>query len=287
MLASIGHFLASHAIALFMLSVGLRTGHVILREMVTTRRTMTLRALAAVWIGVPLLTLALLYVLRPGPLDAATLMVMAICPGVPLLLRKSDKAHGDRDTALIVLIAALLTAVVLTPAWAALLRQFTPLHLVVAPRDELAVVLPKVLLPFALGRIVHHLAPRLAAPLAKVANALFLVGVAAILIAVIVKRPISLSDLSGRGAIAAFLIALGSALLGYMSTRGPIGERSAIAFAGAFGNPMLALTILAQSYSFEAFSLIGIYIVIRTLAFVPFSLWLNHERKHHQGLTYA
>jgi BASS family bile acid:Na+ symporter len=288
MLASLAHTLAMHAIAMFMLSVGLRTDRYVVRDALLHHRGHLIHAAVAVWIAVPLLTLAVLYTLRPPPYSIATLMVMAICPGVPLLLRKSDKAHGNRDTALSVLIMTVVTAVLMTPFWALILERFTPLDLKVHPRDVVLVVFPKVLLPYIVGRIIRELSPRVAKPLAKIAYGVFLAGGVVVLLALIFKHPISVRDLSVRGILASLVIALGSAVLGfYAEYRAPLEHRTAIAFAGAFGNPMLALAILARSYDFQALGFVALYVIVRVIAFIPVGLWLNHRGTTHQGPSYA
>lgn len=287
MLASIGHVLATQAIAMFMLSVGLRTERDVVVIMLRERRGLVLRALLAVWLAVPLLSLAILYVLRPPPLSAVTLMVMAICPGVPLLLRKTDKAHGDRDTALIVLLATLATATVLTPAWAIVLDRITVLDLHIRIRDVLVVIVPTVLVPYVLGRIIYAISPRAASVLASIANALFLAGLLIIAIVLVVKTGLGLREISVRGALACILIGFGAAAIGYFATHAGFARQTSIAYAAAFGNPALALAVMAQSYAEKVAPLIVLFLVLRTLAFVPFNIRLRHGRRTKQGLTYA
>src|SRR5262245_60572241 len=108
MLATIAHFLAGYgAIGMLMLTAGLRTDRALVRDLgVRWRRVM--RALALVWVVVPLFALGVLYVLRPSQMGAITLMVMAICPGVPLVVLRAQRAQGHPRTTLLLLI---LTAV--------------------------------------------------------------------------------------------------------------------------------------------------------------------------------
>ena len=287
MLASIGHALATHAIAMFMLSIGLRTDRDVIVLMWREHRGLVLRALLAVWLAVPLLSLAILHVLRPPPISAATLMVMAICPGVPLLVRKTDKAHGDRDTALIVLIATLATAIVLTPAWAIVLDRITPLELHIRMRDVLFVIVPTVLVPYVVGRIIRTMSPRVATVLASIANALFLAGLGVIAIVLVVKTGLGAREISLSGAAACILIGLGAAAIGYFATRSGFARQTSIAYAAAFGNPALALAVMSRSYPAKAAPLIVLFLVLRTLAFVPFNIRLRHEHGTHGGATYA
>jgi BASS family bile acid:Na+ symporter len=287
MLASIGRLLATHAVAMFMLSVGLRTSHQVVVTMLREQRGLVIRALVAVWLGVPLLALAILYALRPPPLSAATLMVMAICPGVPLLLRRTSRVHGDRDTALIVLLTTLATAIVLTPLWALVLDRITPLELHFRMRDVVVVILPTVVVPYVLGRIINVKWPRVAARLAPIANALFLIGLGLIVVMLVVKTGLGLREISLRGAIACIVIGFGAGAIGYFATSARVDQRTAIAYGASFGNPALALAVMSRSYPAKAAPLIVLFLVLRTLSFVPFNVWLHRERKTQQGLTYA
>src|SRR4051812_10844574 len=61
MLASLAQTLAMYAIAMFMLSVGLRTDRYVVRDALVRHRGHLIHAAVAVWIAVPLLTLAVLY----------------------------------------------------------------------------------------------------------------------------------------------------------------------------------------------------------------------------------
>jgi predicted Na+-dependent transporter len=214
-------------------------------------------------------------------------MVMAICPGVPLLLRKTEKAHADRDTALIVLLATLSTAIVLTPAWALVLDRITVLDLHIRIRDVVVVILPTVVVPYVLGRTIYTLSPRVAAPLASIANALFVAGLAIILVVLVVRTGLGLGQISLRGALACILIGFGAAAIGYFATHAGFARQTSIAYAAAFGNPALALAVMARSYEEKAAPLIVLFLVLRTLVFVPINLWIRHGRSTQQGLTYA
>ena len=81
MLATITHFLATHFLAMLMLSVGLRTDRALFHEL-RARGPLLARALVIVWLIVPMLALTVLYALRPPQFVAITLMVMAICPAL-------------------------------------------------------------------------------------------------------------------------------------------------------------------------------------------------------------
>lgn len=274
MLSTILHFLAAHAIVALMLSVGLQTDHSVFREL-AARWKLVARALAVVWIGVPLLALIMIGLFQPHPIGAATMLVMAISPGVPLVLPNARKAHGDYETALLVLISTAITALVMVPLWSAILDRVTPLRLPIAPIDVAVTLIPTLLIPFAVGRITTDLSPRLAGKLARVFTILFIVGFVLLILGMLAKSLPMLRHLSLRGLVAVVLLTLGSAAMGYAAGGPRPGARISIAFASALGNPALAIAIATRSYPERAaLPLIGAYLVLRTLSLIPFRLWL-------------
>jgi BASS family bile acid:Na+ symporter len=274
MLQAVGHFLAAHVIALFMLTVGLRTDRLVLREL-TERWRDLLRALAIVWLGVPLLALAVVHVAAPSPFEAMVLVVLAICPGKPLALRHTKRAHGHHRMSLLVIISTALTAIVLVPGWAFLVSRFTPHQLAFGPDDVAAILVPTVLAPYAVGWGIHMLSARVARVLAQVVEVLFFVGLALFVATEVLRGLPGLWGLTLTEILAAVAISLGAAILGYVASTDPTDRRIAVAYAAALGNPALALGVLAHSEHAVAISLVAMFVVLRALALVPFDLWLH------------
>jgi BASS family bile acid:Na+ symporter len=276
MLATVASFLASHAVAMLMLSAGLHTQSSILLDFHARRRVLA-RAVMVVWLAVPLLALVVVYLVRPAPLHATTLLVMAVCPGVPLVLRRSKQSRGDAKTTLLILIATALTAFVMIPLWMLVLNRVAGLALTMGLRDVATVLVPSIVLPFVIGRIVVVLSPRIAKPLAAIAEALFIAGLAVIVIAVISHAGASFRELGARELLAAVLVPLGAAALGYWAGRPAIGDRVSTTYAAALGNPALALAVMAHSQHSKVPALIA-FLVMRGLALLPVKLMLRRAR---------
>jgi bile acid:Na+ symporter, BASS family len=258
-MATLAHFLAAHAIALMMLSVGLRTDQAIVRDL-KTRWPLLLRALAAVWVAVPLFALLVVHVVRPDPASAAVLVILAICPGVPLVLSKSRRARGDPRTSLLVLISTALTAIVVVPIWSAVLS------LPIRPLEVARVVLAMVLLPFVIGRGINELAPRVAAPLAAVAHWLFLAGLVLLALGAMKLGAPALRELNARDIVAAVVIPVGAVAVGALAAWKPRPQRISVGFAAALGNTALALAVVANAPA--SVSLIIAFVVLRALVLI-------------------
>lgn len=277
MVETILNLLARHAVALLMLSIGLRTPSAIVRDL-ASRRAVLARALLVVWLAVPLLALAAIYLIRPPPMSAAALMVMAICPGVPLVVGRARRARGDPKTSLLVLVATAITALVMVPLWLAVLSRMSPLDIPYGLSDAAAVLLPSVLAPFVVGRIIVVLWPRGAAQLAKVAQALFVLGFGILVVTVLARMMPALRTLGLRDFLAAFLIPFGAAAIGYVAGAHERDDRISLAYAAALGNPALAVSVAAHSSAgHEAVPVMLAFLLVRGLALFPFTLWFKQK----------
>jgi BASS family bile acid:Na+ symporter len=280
MLRTLLMFIAAHSIAALMLSAGLLTDHAVFRELVT-RWKLVVRALAVVWIGVPILAVIVVEVLHMRSVATATLLVVAICPGVPMVLESSKLAHGDRDTTLLVLITTAIAALVMVPLWTAILARATPLELSISPRAVALVLVPNVLFPFAVGRIVSLVFPRIARPLGRACSIVFFVGIAIFVVVIVIKGVPVLRQINVRGVAGVVIVTLGAAIMGYFAGRPRPEDRVSVAFAAALGNPMLATAVVAPIFpSAEALPIIAAYLLLRTATLIPFNLWL---RRHGSG----
>jgi len=238
------------------------------------------RAMSIVWLLVPCLAVAIVYFVHPRNIEAATLLVMAICPGVPLVVYRSKKSYGDPKTTLLVLLATALSSFFMIPLWAAVLSRTTPLELTIGMREVAGVLLPTLLIPYAIGTVIGDLAPRIAKPLASVAQALFIAGAVVVLIAIVRQLGASFSEVGPRGYLAAVLIPVCAAGLGYAASQpAALDDRISITYASALGNPALCLAIMAHSFDVKVVALVVGFVLVRAIALVPFNLWFKHRSR--------
>jgi BASS family bile acid:Na+ symporter len=274
---AIARFLAAHAVALLMLAVGLRTPSAIVAD-IAGRWSTLMRALAVVWIAVPLLALLVVYALQPPPTAAGTLIVMAICPGVPLVLGKSKRSRGDATLSLLVLIATAITALVLVPLWAAVLTHVSSFELTFGMRDAAAVLVPNVVLPFAVGRVIREAAPRIARPAQVIAELLFFAGIAILVVVALVRSGSAIRLLTVRDVAAAALISIGAGALGYIVAPSSHPARVSLTYAAALGNPALALSVMMLSYRHvKVVPFVLAFVLVRAVALLPFSLLFRRQ----------
>jgi bile acid:Na+ symporter, BASS family len=269
----IAQLLASNAIAMLMLSAGLSTDRALVRDLAQDWRFL-LRTLAIVWLVVPTVALVVIRIVQPTPMAAVTLGVMAVCPGVPMVIGRSHRSQGDARTTLSILIATAVSALVMVPLWIAIVRRVMAYEVATGPREIALVVLPSVLLPFVAGRLVVAVSPRIAHVLAKVARVLFMAGIVTIVLIVIGKRLFAFDELGWRDVVAGLLVPALAVTVGYTATASAKPRRVSVAYAAALGNPSLAAAIISASYAFKPMALILTFVVLRVVALIPFNRWV-------------
>src|SRR5262249_54424669 len=143
------------------------------------------------------------------------LLLMAICPGMPLLLATTRSVEGAAGTAFVALLLTATIEPVLIPYWTRLLSVVHPADLTVQPRHVLAVLVPTVFIPVAVGFAVRLLAPRAAPAVARVSNLVGVVGIAMDLLVVLIQGAPLLVHVPLRAFAATAVVTLGDAAIGY------------------------------------------------------------------------
>lgn len=240
------------------------------------------RALVAVWIAVPVLTILVIAALDVRGLPAITLLLMAVCPGLPLVLFSTRSVGGAVSAAFGALLLTAATEPLLLPLWTRILTRALPLDLVIAPRHVLAVLGPTVMLPVALGLAIHRISLRAATSLARLSDLVFVAGMTVAAVAVVIKGTPLLVTIPRSAFVAVVLMTLADTAIGYAAGWPSPEDQKAIALATALGNPALALAVIEVSYpGYRAGAMVAVYLVIRALTLTPFQWWLKRMRRRH------
>ena len=253
----------------------LRLGPSSLR-LVFERPVLSLRTLLAVWVAVPALTVLVVLGLRVEGLGAATLLLMAGCPGIPLLLGSTRKVRGAMRTAFVALVLTAATEPLLIPYWTRIVSGLVPVDLTVQPRHILQVVVPTIFLPIALAFVLRSFSTRAADFLAPISDWVYAVGALGCGLAIVIEAAPLILRIPPGTLVAAAVITLGDALIGYWAGWPDQDDQKAIALAAALGNPALALAVAEASYpEHEAGPLVAGYLLVRAIALAPFEWWLK------------
>jgi bile acid:Na+ symporter, BASS family len=271
--------LAWMATIAIMFSGAVRLGPAALRQ-VRKRRALFTRTLVAVWVVVPTVTILVVLALDVRGMSATTLLLMAICPGMPLLLASTRSVEGAVGTAFVALLLTATIEPLLIPVWTRLLTIAHPTDLTIGTRDVLGVLVPTVFVPVAAGFAVRRIAPRLATHLARASEAVATVGIVADVLVVLIQGAPLLIHVPVRAYAAAAIVTLGDAVIGYWTGWPNAEDQSAIAMASSLGNPALAIAVMSASYpGVQAGAMISVYLLIRTITMLPFEWWLKRLRR--------
>lgn len=201
--------------------------------------------------------------------------LMAACPSAPLILRKAGKTGGDASLAGLLQVMAAVLAILTVPVLAqAGERLFALDGWDVLPRHVAHQVASVQLLPLLVGLSLRHLWPeqtrRLQGPLDRVANALLLL----VLLAVLIRAApllLAFAQANLTGLLWMAVVVAASLGLGYSLGGGSADRRHTAALVTSMRNPGLAL-LLANSYAPELPGIkLGIltYLLITVLLSIP------------------
>jgi BASS family bile acid:Na+ symporter len=235
------------------------------------------RTFLAVWVGIPLFTVLVIYGFGVSGISATLLLLMAVCPATPAILTFVRIARSSIKTAFVALVLTAATEPLLIPYWTRLLSKFHSVDLTIQAEQVLKVLIPTVFVPIVLGFLVYQLSVRATAVLAAASNYIDLIGTGAS-VALILAQGLPFVVRIPREAIFAILvITAGDAVLGFWAARPNLAEQKAIAAAAALGNPALALVVVEVIYhEIQAAVLVSVYVAVRAIAILPLVAWLRY-----------
>lgn len=264
-----------------MLSGALIVGPPIVHE-VRLRWRLFARVLFAVWILVPFLNITIMLTLGVTGTAATILLLMSVCPGLPLLLSATRSARGSMRTALLALVLTTMTEPFLMPLWTRFISRFSPLDLGITMEEVLFVLVPTVFLPIALGFFLRAAWPKVVPRLIKIADVLYIVGTAACTVIMISQGALVLPRVPIEAVVATLLITLADFVIGAWAGSPHSDDRKALGFAAALSNPALALVVVQSVYpSYRASVFVSIFLLLRAVVLVPIEvlLWLRARQR--------
>ncbi len=238
------------------------------------------RALLAMNLLMPLFAVALAVLFDLNPAVKIALVALSVSPIPPVLPIKMMKAGGTKSYSIGVLVAAGLLAILFVPAAMEVLQRVfgVPLQMTVA--SIAALILKTVLLPLALGIVLHSFVPALAERLAKPISQVGSVGVLGCGLIILFTAAPHILALIGSGtliALAAFVL-VGLAIGHWLG--GPEAEnRTALAFSTAFRHPGIAIALAHANFPQQklAMAAVLLYLLINTIVAVPYHFWTKRR----------
>ncbi len=235
-----------------------------------------LRALLAMYVAVPLVALAVVELLPLAPPVAGAILVLAASSGAPLLPRKM-LGVGDAAHVFSLVVLTSLLAIVVVPAWMALLPAVFDRLPPIPPEKTAILIARSFFLPLVVGMVLRRFAPafgrRVGPPLVAGAGFVLVVGALALL----AVNYDTLLEVRWRGvaALAAFMIvalAIGHAFGGPDPDR-----RTGLAVACALRHIGVAVLVATSLPGPKTATILAVYVVTSTAVSVPYVAWRRHQ----------
>ncbi len=237
------------------------------------RPSLLLRSLLAMYVVVPAAAFVLAKALPVAPGVKAALLVLAVSAGAPLLPRKLGKLGGSGAFVFSLVVTSSLLAIVLVPAWIALLNRHFDTSAQASPAAVAELVAKAFLLPLLAGMAARALAPKFGEWLADrlLAAAGIVLAVAALMLLVTHRElflEIRWSDMAALAGLMALAIAIGHAL------GGPAPEtRAALAIACATRHIAVAILVASAFPGPRTTVLMLSYFLASAAVSIPYLRW--------------
>ena len=236
------------------------------------RPALLARSLLAMYVLVPLAILALVKLLPLVVGVKAALLALAVSAGAPLLPRKLGTVHGSPYVFSLVVISSLL-AILLVPAWVALLSRHFGAHVQLAPGTVAMALAKAFLLPLVIGMTFRAVRPKTADWLADRAIKMAGIGLIVCGALLLVNQWRILLHLGGRG-MAALVCALFIALMIGHALGGPDpDDRTALAVACATRHIGIAVLVAGTFKGPRTLVLIAAYVIASAVVSIPYLRW--------------
>jgi BASS family bile acid:Na+ symporter len=238
------------ALMAIMLSIGMQVQYE--QVMASVRHTrLVASGIVVNFVLVPLITIGLLYCFQAPPLVSVGFLILAVCPGAPVVPPFTEIARGDVTlaTGLMVILAAL--SALLAPALLTLLVSW------VAPESDLHInyldiaktLLVTQMLPLGVGLSIHEWVPkvtnRLVKPVGLLAN-LLLFGVVGLILATQFQ---TLEAFRLRGWIGMMFLLVASLSTGWLCGGPALATRRTLAVTTGVRNAAVGLVIVSANFA--------------------------------------
>jgi BASS family bile acid:Na+ symporter len=241
-----------------------------------------LRSLLAMNVVLPIFAAVLVSLFAFRQPVSIALICLAVSPVPPFLPQRQRKLVGHNEYIYGLLGASSLLSIVLVPITIALIGLAFSREARISSVAVARVVAFTVLIPFALGLLVHRLRPDLAVRLSALASKAGMLLLLVALVPVLIKMWPAVVSLIGDGTLLAIIAFIAVGLAAGHLLGGPNPDtRTVLALATATRHPGVALIIATANFPNDklvAPALI-LYLVVSVVASTPYAIW--RKRQHN------
>lgn len=247
-----------------------------------TKPGLLVRSMIAMYIAVPLLALILVTILPVSPGIKAALLVLAVSAGAPLLPRKIGDA-GRGDFALSLVVISSLLAVLIVPAWVALLSWYFDVATSLSALKVAGSIAQVFLLPLAVGMAVNAMAPELSNRFAE--RILTIAGLVLVVsgITLLATHWTLVMEVRWPGAVALITLIAAAVAVGHVLGGPNPEDRTTLALACATRHVGIAVVVATSFPGPRTLVLLVTYVLASALVSIPYLRWRRHVASASAG----
>lgn len=261
------------SVVLLVLSIGMAAPPGSLRAGAAKRGAIG-RAMLSMFLGFPVLALALAWFLPLEPAARGALLLMAVAPMPPILPVKEQKAGAPADYALTIMIAAVAVSLIAAQAMSLVALAIFGRTVGLDGAAMAKILLVSIVLPLGVGIGIAALRPRLAARLVRPLRMIAIALLAGVLLLVLPKLvPLLLAAATFPNLAAIVLLVLGGLAMGHALAGPPDGHRRALALSTAIRHPGVPIALLGSSSLGAPGGVAGfvlLYLLVASLLTAPY-----------------
>jgi predicted Na+-dependent transporter len=246
------------------------------------RPGLLLRSLLAMYVLVPLAAFLLVTLLPLAPGVKAALLVLAVSAGAPLLPRKLGSFGSDAYVFSLVVTSSLL-AIVVVPAWVALLAHHFGVATELSPADVAAAIAKAFLAPLAIGMVIRALLPTFSAQVADRLLAIAGVVLTVTGLVLLVGGWQLFLEVGWKGMAALVLLLLIALAIGHVLGGPGADDRTALAISCATRHIGVAVVVATGFRGPKTAVLIAAYVVASALVAIPYLRWRRRRARAANG----
>jgi bile acid:Na+ symporter, BASS family len=240
------------------------------------RPSLLVRSLLAMDVVMPLLALALAAAFDLHPAIRIALVALALSPVPPVLPGKQLKAGGSSSYVYGLLVTAALFSIVYIPLALGAIDAFIPASVHLPAKQVALIVGEGILVPLAIGLVIHAVIPGLATRAAKPLRIVGMVLLVVPVLALIVKVAPDMLQLVGNGTLVAVAVFVIVGLVAGHLLGGPDPhERVVLALATSSRHPGVALAIATANFPDEKLVLPAVlmFLLAGAILSIPYVKW--------------
>jgi predicted Na+-dependent transporter len=239
------------------------------------------RSLLAMYVAVPLAALLMVRLLALPPGVEAALLVLAVSAGAPLLPKKLLPVGNGAYTFSLVVTSSLM-AIVLVPAWLALLGPLFGGSVDLDPTRVAWLLAKGFFIPLVAGMAVRAVAPRLAEAIAEkvILGAGVVLSVGAV--ALLAMNLGVLAAVRWPGVLALVALLAIALAIGHLFGGPTEDDRTTLAVASATRHLGIALIVAASLPGPRTAVMVAVYFITAAAVTIPYLRW---RRGAHSGPT--